>query len=314
VSTVGRRHGADVRLARLEHRYRRLLLAYPPGYRAAHGEELVSTLIDVSDADRAMPAPREALALVVGGLRARVAEAATGPAWADGLHLGATVLAVLNLATLVRYAGSVPIWAALAAVTLLAVLRGWFRVAMPLVAATGVKTAGIAMGEPWLGVTLLPVYPDTIWPGVEVWSGAALHSSGGPIAPVAAYLLLLAALVVLAWRGGAPRVRSSWWWLAVPAVALTDPAWLQASAANPRTMGRLVLEVALFGLAIWAGRVTRDLRWAVASWTYLLVMLVPMAENPTWYARHDLSHWALLTLLAVAAAAVPLRARRHVLL
>mgnify|MGYP002620704862 CR=1 FL=1 len=31
MSTVGRRHGADVRLARLEHRYRRLLLAPTEG-------------------------------------------------------------------------------------------------------------------------------------------------------------------------------------------------------------------------------------------------------------------------------------------
>jgi len=312
--TAGPRRDADLRLARLEHRYRRLLLAYPPGYRAAHGEELLGTVLDVAEPGRSMPAPREALALVAGGLRTRLTYAATGPAWADGLHLGATVLAVLNLATLVRYAGSVPLWTGLSALTLLAVLRGRFALALPLVAAGGVKTAGLALGRPWLGATLLPVYPDALWPGAGVWHEAPLHSLGGPIAPVTGYALLFGALLVLALRGGRPQVRSSWWWLAVPAVALTDPAWLEATAATPRTVARLVLELAVFGLAILAGRVTGDLRWAVAGGMYALVTLVHLVENHARFPSHDLSHWAVLALLALVSAAVPVRARRHALL
>lgn len=295
--TAGPRRDADLRLARLEHRYRRLLLAYPPAYRAAHGEELLGTVLDVAEPGRSMPAPREALALVAGGLRTRLTYAATGPAWADGLHLGATVLAVLNLATLVRYAGSVPLWTGLSALTLLAVLRGRFALALPLVAAGGVKTAGLALGRPWLGATLLPVYPDALWPGAGVWHEAPLHSLGGPIAPVTGYALLFGALLVLALRGGRPQAGS-----------------VSATAATPRTVARLVLELAVFGLAILAGRVTGDLRWAVAGGMYALVTLVHLVENHARFPSHDLSHWAVLALLALVSAAVPVRARRHALL
>ncbi|MEV5411524.1 hypothetical protein AB0K60_22135 [Thermopolyspora sp. NPDC052614] len=308
------RRGRGARLAKLEHRYRRLLFAYPPGYRAGHGDELIGTILDGTEPGRSLPSPRESAALIAGGLRTRAVQAAAGPAWADGLHLGATVLAVLNLATLVRYAGSVPLWTTLSALTLLAVLRGWARSAIPLVAITGVKTAGLAMGVPLLGVTLLPVDPDTLLPGITVWQVSALHAVGGPIAPVTGYALLLAALLTLALRGGPARTRSPWWWLAVPAIAVTEPAWLQLTAASPRAVARVGLEIALFGLAIWAGHVARDPRWAIAGGTYLLVTLVLLVENGPQLQRDDLSHWGLLAFLALTAAAIPLRARRRVLL
>ncbi len=314
MSVVEQRRGRDARLARLEHRYRRLLFAYPPGYRAGHGDELIGTVLDGTEPGRSFPSPRESAGLIVGGLRTRAVQAAATPAWADGLHLGATVLAVLNLSTLVPYAGSVPLWTALSAFTLLAVLRGWVRTAIPLVAVTGVKTAGLAMGVPLLGVTLLPVRPDALLPGIAVWRDSALHAVGGPVAPVTGYALLLAALLALAPRGGPARTRSSWWWLAVPVIALTEPAWLQVTAASPRAVARVGLEIALFGLAIWAGHVARDPRWTIACGTYLLVALVLMVENSAQFQRQDLSHCGLLAFLALMATAIPLRARRRVLL
>lgn len=318
MTTMGRSHAdvhsGDARPGALERRYRRLLLAYPRDYRADHGDELIGTILDSAEPGRAVPSAREAAALIVGGLRARVTRTASGPAWADGLHLGATVLAVINLATLVRYAGSLPIWTALSALTLLAVLRGRFLAAIPLVAVTGIKTAGLALGRPWLGVTLLPVYPDTPLPGVAVWHDSALHSVGGPVAPVAGYVLLLAAVAVLAVRGGAPRRRSWWWTAAVPVLAATEPAWLQLTAATPRTVARVALEIAVFALAIWAGHVARDPRWTVPAGAYLLVALMILVENPTRLQQQDLSHWALLAFLTLTMAAAPVRARRHALL
>jgi hypothetical protein len=75
---------------RLERRYRRLLLAYPPQVRAARAEEILTTLAE-SGGDRRMPSAREAWSLLVEGVRARARlAAAEGPGriWADGLQLG----------------------------------------------------------------------------------------------------------------------------------------------------------------------------------------------------------------------------------
>jgi hypothetical protein len=55
----------------LEHRYRHLLLAYPAGYRRERGDELIETLLSVESGTRRWPGPRQSLALLLGGLRAR---------------------------------------------------------------------------------------------------------------------------------------------------------------------------------------------------------------------------------------------------
>jgi hypothetical protein len=60
---------------RLERRYRWLLRAYPPGYRDAHGDEIIGTLLEAAPARR-FPWGREAAGLLLGGLRARARQAA----------------------------------------------------------------------------------------------------------------------------------------------------------------------------------------------------------------------------------------------
>ena len=54
-------------------------------------------------------------ALIVGGLRTRVIYAAKRPAWVDGVHLGVLALSVAQLAMLVPYATTVPLWVGLSA-------------------------------------------------------------------------------------------------------------------------------------------------------------------------------------------------------
>lgn len=76
---------------RLERRYRRLLLAYPPQVRAARADEILTTLAESGGGDRRMPSVREAWSLLVEGVRARARLAAadgragsgrTGCSWA----------------------------------------------------------------------------------------------------------------------------------------------------------------------------------------------------------------------------------------
>ena len=57
----------------LERSYRRLLWAYPRWYRRERGVELLSTLLDAAAPDQRRPTVREAVDLVLGGLRCRFA-------------------------------------------------------------------------------------------------------------------------------------------------------------------------------------------------------------------------------------------------
>ncbi len=57
----------------LERAYRRLLLAYPRHYRRERGTEILTTLLDAARPGQRRPAPRDALDLLLGGLRYRLA-------------------------------------------------------------------------------------------------------------------------------------------------------------------------------------------------------------------------------------------------
>ncbi|GAA4445102.1 hypothetical protein GCM10023170_023500 [Phytohabitans houttuyneae] len=57
----------------LERAYRRLLLAYPRRYRRERGTEILTTLLDAARPGQRRPAARDALDLVLGGLRRRLA-------------------------------------------------------------------------------------------------------------------------------------------------------------------------------------------------------------------------------------------------
>ena len=56
---------------RLERHYRRLLLAYPGGYRRRHGTEIVTTLLEMAEPGRRRPAAAEAWHLLASGVRQR---------------------------------------------------------------------------------------------------------------------------------------------------------------------------------------------------------------------------------------------------
>ena len=58
-------------VSRLERRARWLLRAYPPGYRADWGEEILGTLLEVTPPARIWPTARDLTSILAGGIRAR---------------------------------------------------------------------------------------------------------------------------------------------------------------------------------------------------------------------------------------------------
>lgn len=272
----------------LRRRYERLLFTYPPAYRRAHGEEMLSTLLEAARSEQRFPAPREAASLLLGGLRTRarqVAQQSSRRLWADGLQLGVLLIVLVNLghALQTRF----PLWIALVAVGALAVLRGWTRTALVATAAAALAAARpllLHVGLPWW----LPGYGD--------WSA------------VARYAVPAAVLAVFAWPSVfRPRARS-WWWLVVPAVAalpLEGDAWALAQAGLQVGLLLAVLVVAVAAL---------DPRPAIGAAVYLAPGLLYAAEESLTAGAPStlvLGYWAVLAALMVALAAAAWRIRRQ---
>ncbi|MBE1588338.1 hypothetical protein ACFPOI_53075 [Nonomuraea angiospora] len=275
----------------LELRYRRLLRAYPKEYRAEHGEELIGTLMEAARPGARRPSLRETLHLLAGGFTVRVRATRTSgvPAWTDGLHLGALIVAVVTFAQLpvlpyINY----PAWAALGIVLMVALVRGWLRLAAPLAAIAAVAASWPMI--PWLGIpvfTMGPMYGD--------------------LAPVAPYWVVAAASAVLAVRRAG---KGRWWgatmpgrsprWLLVPLagwalqlaqVPTYEPVWVVSRAGA---------EVAALLLVLAATLAARDGRWALAAAVYLLPGLVYLAENLLVTSARGFLYWSVLTALVVA--------------
>jgi len=88
----------------LEARYRRLLLAYPPWYRAGHGEEMITTLLEAAAPGQRLPAVGEALSLLGHGLAIRLDLGERGAVGALASAVATPMLtsaAVLSLAAVV---------------------------------------------------------------------------------------------------------------------------------------------------------------------------------------------------------------------
>jgi hypothetical protein len=270
---------------RLGRRYRWLLLAYPPDYRASHGEEIIGTLLEAASPTQRFPSGREATGLLLGGLRtrARQAAAASPPRlWSDGLHLGVLLIVLANLSQALDL-GRGP-WTALVAVGAVAVLRGWTRTAMVTTA-----LAALAAARPLLPPVELPWW----LPGYGDWSA------------VARYAVPVAVLAVLAWpKGSRPRPRS-WWWLLLPIVHLALPAveqpWLVAGLGVGLLAAVLVITVSAL-----------DPRPAVAAAVFLLPGLFHAAEylGEGGASTSALVYLAVVALLTVSLAAVALGVRR----
>ncbi|MER6511420.1 hypothetical protein ABT158_31700 [Nonomuraea sp. NPDC001636] len=262
----------------LEKRYRRLLRAY-----------------------------RETLSLLAGGftVRVRANRPAGVPGWADGLHLGALAVAVVTVAQLPVLPYLVfKVWTALGVVLVVALVRGWTRVAAPLAAIAALLTS---------------------WPMVLGWLHGPLVDVGplyGDLGPVAPYWVVAAASAVLAFRrtgaGRAPGQARWWgatmpvrspWWLVVPPVCWA--LQLAQAPAYDTVWGvvRAGVEVVALLLVLAATPAARDGRWALAAAVYLVPGLVHLAENLLVTRVGGFLYWSLLTVLVAASWVVARRGR-----
>ncbi|MFF0865989.1 hypothetical protein ACFYUV_29845 [Nonomuraea sp. NPDC003560] len=262
----------------LEKRYRRLLRAY-----------------------------RETLSLLAGGftVRARASRAAGVPGWADGLHLGALAVAVVTVAQLPVLPHLVfKVWTGVGVVLVVALVRGWTRVAAPLAAIAALLTSWpIVLG--WLHGPVVDVGP--------------LYGDLGPVAP---YWVVAAASAALAvrrtgagrasgqarWWGATMPVRSPWW-LVVPPVCWA--LQLAQAPADETVWGvvRAGVEVVALLLVLAATLAARDGRWALAAAVYLVPGLVHLAENLPVTRVSGFLYWSVLTVLVAASLAAARRVR-----
>ncbi|MFI6179986.1 hypothetical protein ACIA8R_30905 [Nonomuraea sp. NPDC051191] len=280
----------------LELRYRRLLRAYPKEYRAEHGEELIGTLLEAAPPGARRPSLRETLHLLAGGFTARVlaARASGVPSWRDGLHLGALVVALVTFAQLPVLPYFIfKTWTALGIVLMVALVRGWMRVAACLATFAALWTSQ-------------PMFPGLI-PALD------LGPLYGDLAPVAPYWVVAAASAVLAvrradagrgsgrarrWGATMPARSARWllvplgaWALQLTQVPVWEPVWVVARAG---------VEVAALLLVLAATLAARDGRWALASAVYLLPGLLYLAENLLVTGARGFLYWSVLTALVVA--------------
>jgi hypothetical protein len=272
----------------LRRRYERLLFTYPTGYRAAHSEEILSTLLEAARPTQRWPSWRESTSLLLGGLRLRARQAAKqSPTrlWTDGLHLGVLLIVLVNLGHALQM--QFPLWIALVAVGALAVLRGWGRTAL---AATAI--AGLAVARPLLPQVGLPWW----LPGYGDWSA------------VGRYVWPAVVLAVLAWPGVARLRPRSWWWLLLPAaqaaLALAEQPWSLVKAGAEMGLLLAVLVVAVGAL---------DPRPAIAAAVYLVPGLLYAAESIAKGAPSTLAlgYWMVLAVLTATLAATAWRIRRQ---
>jgi hypothetical protein len=256
----------------LERRYRRLLRAYPAGYRQARGEEILGTLLEVAPPGRSWPLPREARAVIMNGLRARARHnrrlglaadlrlcALLGLALALGTNaalLSGNVIAHGIRSSYFRWPSPSTYWydglaglAIVAAVTMIWFARRRVSVAAVAAAATvaALPFAAALAGLPW-------------WPGAPV----GLDGS-----------FLLAILAVLA--AFSPRPPRSWLWLIGAEVAYS----VMYAALMPPLPGLpglswasyLPLSIVIV-VALWA---VTDARPAVALAVAIVIVEIPGA-------------------------------------
>jgi hypothetical protein len=208
--------GRDGGAGRLERRARRLLRAYPPGYRARRGEEILGTLLEATPPGRGWPRGRDVASVLAGGVRARrktnlrLAEAVSlrqAAILAIALYLCGLLNHELGL---LRFPGWSPDpvgvgWRALLPCVPLAVTvaAAWSRRPRLVAVSAAVATAALAY----------VAFDSLSLPGGH--GGGAVESAlSALIVPV----LSLAALTLLTRSVRPPR---SWLWLAGLAVGVT---------------------------------------------------------------------------------------------
>jgi hypothetical protein len=285
--------------AALERRYRTLLRAYPKVYRRQHSEELVSTLMSASDPQARRPPLKETFALIAGGFaaRARNARATGAPWWADGLQLGVLAVATTTFAMKVEVLPHLlrPIWAIGAIVLMVAIIRGWVRLALPLALIAALEASRFLVIQGY---------------GPRVADFGPSYVEASNLMP---YWLIVAGLAVLAVLPAKGLPARSWLWLLIPALCWgLQFVSLSYKEMLPWLLFRAAVEVLVLGAVLWATAAVRDARWALAAAIYLIPGLTYLGENLSMHGRKGFAYWGLLTLLVLASFVVARRTRQKV--
>ncbi|MFD1545606.1 hypothetical protein [Nonomuraea guangzhouensis] len=268
--------------------YELVLLTYPKGYRAEYGADIMGALMEAGR----LPSIRETVVLIREGVaeRARLAAMDRVPWWADGVHLGVTVIAVANLTyALMDRAG--PAWIAVSTVLMLTLMRGWARVSLPLAVVVAVSTGRVMMfgGD------------------VTAWDSDLLGPSYGNWVSLIPYGLLAAGAALLAVRRPRGLRRRSWFWPAIPAAAVFVA--LDVPYGELWSFVRAGLEAGLLLMAVWATAVARSPRWITAAAMYVLPIQVTAVVYTRTGTQELAYHIVLAALLLSVIAALWLGGR-----
>jgi hypothetical protein len=271
----------------LERRCRRLLRAYPADYRAARGDEIIATLLEAAPAGRTRPRPREAAALLAGGLKVRAVQNRRLSAPANLL-----LAVILGLAISV---GFITAW--------------WVGVAAEL-SGPGPRFDEIRYGSPGYAIfaaALTVVAITLIWfapryvsvPALGLSALAHLHPLWGPGLIVAVGVGVLALLTALS------RARPPRYWLCWFAVL---PAWELARSlySHPVLASFPAPLILLVAALLW---IVVDARIALAC-----AVVVGLYGLLTGAVLLDSSGWLVLGVVAVLAVPALLRIRRQAVL
>jgi hypothetical protein len=250
------------------------LWAYPPTARAATGEEIVSTLLDVGAGSRRRFA-REIVDLARLGLRARAAQSSAAGARrliADGLCLAAIWILTLDLSTLGAQR-----------------LRGMHD---PLLGAPSIALLAATLALGLVGLDRVAGAGALAWTALRLPDLLDRHPGLTGLAPEVLPILCLVALLVVPRRRDLDLRRLAW--LAVPA-GLIVALGPRAATENPALVLAILAGVAgavAFALAM----LPADPRVAIAGAVPLSNLAIAVMTS-----HHDMSVVALVWLAATPA-------------
>jgi hypothetical protein len=283
----------------LERRYKVLLLAYPAWYRRERGAEILTTLLDASPPGAAWPSARDAISLLMGGLKIRTGQnrrlgmsASIRTAVLLGVVLSLEPYVAPELSSTLRLLpgtiagtpGRVPM-AVCCLATMAVMAAAWFA-PRPVAVALGMTAAGLRV----------------------FWADA-----GDPADYVrAAALLMVLALLVR----DTERMPRSWLWLAGSFLALQFLFWsTQVAQVNVIYTYGLIAEFTVAAAALaWA---VVDARPALAVAVFVTCQFVlPIVFDPLDRGANPAYQATLIPVGITAAIVVPAiwRLRRQIAL
>ncbi|WP_405742098.1 hypothetical protein OG422_10120 [Streptomyces sp. NBC_01525] len=309
---------------------RLLLSAYPKTYRDRYGSELLACLAEAHP-DRTWPPPREAVALLRGGVQAHaraVVDDTARPWWLDGMHLAALCLAALALVPYLQDIGDWTLHIDPGGRAISFHHVGWYPWAqgpntaprmLPYGLLPLICVVALLRGNPWIA---LPASAAMVYCGATLGSSAFFGDEGvvgtgyyGLAAPILVSDLVLStalcvACAVLATCRPSRLRRRSYGWLVPITGAMFLAGGLHLTSSDPWFQrGQFALEAAALLAAWWATGSTGDYRWTIPVAAFTLVRAHAVLSEAIPLDIHHLSSAGIVLVLTAAAPVLALTAR-----